>query len=137
MQELTGALRKNCRLPGDPVAQPLFATASGRCYYERLDLDEGLAMYAIMEDSGVQFKVGKGDVFRVDLRQGEKQPTTVQFDRVLMIGGGDAPKVGAPYVAGAKVVADVVDEDDSDKISIFKFRRRKNYRRKTGHRQRY
>ena len=93
-------------------------------------------MYAIIEDSGVQYKVGKGDVFRIDLRQGDEQPLTVEFDRVLMV-GGEAPRIGQPYVEGAKVVADVVDDQDNEKVTIFKFRRRKNYRRKIGHRQHF
>lgn len=94
-------------------------------------------MHAIIEDSGVQYRVGKGDVFRIDLRQGDTQPQTVEFDRILAIGSGADVRIGAPYVAGAKVVADVVDDSDSDKTTIYKFRRRKNYRRKTGHRQHY
>lgn len=90
-------------------------------------------MYAIIEDSGSQIKVSKGDVVKVDLRQGDTQPETIVFDRVLLV-GGDAPQIGAPYVAGATVTADVVKED-SEKVTIFKFARRKNYRRKIGHRQ--
>jgi len=93
-------------------------------------------MYAIIEDSGVQFRVGKGDVFRIDLRDAQEQPQTVEFNRVLMV-GGESPRIGAPYVEGAKVMADVVDDEDSEKVTIFKFRRRKNYRRKIGHRQNY
>jgi large subunit ribosomal protein L21 len=93
-------------------------------------------MYAIIEDSGVQYRVARGDVFRIDLRQATQQPQTVEFDRVLMV-GGDSPRIGAPYVEGVKVVADVVDDQDSEKTTIFKFRRRKNYRRKVGHRQHF
>lgn len=93
-------------------------------------------MYAIIEDSGSQFKVGKGDVIRIDLRQGEEQPDTVEFDRVLMI-GGEQPRIGTPYVDGVTVKADVVSDEESEKVTIFKFRRRKNYRRKIGHRQEF
>lgn len=93
-------------------------------------------MYAIIEDSGHQYKIGKGDVFRIDLRDAEEQPQTVEFDRILML-GGDTARIGTPYVDGAKVIADVVDDEDSDKVTIFKFKRRKNYRRKIGHRQHF
>lgn len=93
-------------------------------------------MYAIIEDSGSQIKVGKGDIVRVDIRQGETQPDTIVFDKVLLI-GGDAPKIGAPYVTGAKVTADVLSEERDAKVITYKFRRRKNYRRKRGHRQSY
>jgi large subunit ribosomal protein L21 len=95
-------------------------------------------MYAIIEDSGSQFKVGKGDIIRVDLRELPENVTDIQFDKVLLVGGSsDAPKIGAPYVAGAKVTAEVLTEVKGDKITIIKFRRRKNYRRKKGHRQRF
>ena len=93
-------------------------------------------MYAIIEDSGTQIRVGKGDIVQVDLRQGDEQPDTIVFDRVLLI-GGDEPKIGAPYVAGASVTADVVSDEESEKVTIFKFKRRKNYRRKVGHRQNF
>jgi large subunit ribosomal protein L21 len=93
-------------------------------------------MYAIIEDSGTQIKVGKGDVVKIDLRPGQEQPETVVFDRVLLIGGAE-PKIGTPYVQGATVKADVVSDEESQKVTIFKFRRRKNYRRKVGHRQPY
>lgn len=90
-------------------------------------------MYAIIEDSGSQIKVGKGDIVRVDLRQGE-QPDQIVFEKVLLI-GGDAPKLGEPYVQGAKVTADVLSEERDKKVITYKFNRRKNYRRKRGHRQ--
>ncbi|MBI1372216.1 MAG: 50S ribosomal protein L21 [Phycisphaera sp.] len=94
-------------------------------------------MYAVIEDSGCQFKVGKGDTIRVDLRDLPDDADTIEFDKVLMIGGGDAPKIGQPYVEGAKVTADLIDEVNGQKVTIIKFRRRKNYRRKAGHKQPY
>ncbi len=94
-------------------------------------------MYAIIEDSGSQFKVGKGDIIRVDLRDLPENVTDIEFDKVLLVGGGDAPQIGAPYVAGAKVTAEVLTEVKGDKITIIKFKSRKNYRRKKGHRQRF
>lgn len=92
-------------------------------------------MYAVIEDSGTQFKVAKGDIIRVDLR-GDEAPDTIDFDKVLLV-GGDSTTVGAPYVKGASVTADVLTEVRGDKITIIKFRRRKGYRRKRGHRQRF
>ena len=94
-------------------------------------------MYAIIEDSGGQFKVAKGDIIRIDLRDLEENQSTIEFDRVLLVGGVPeaAAQVGQPYVSGAKVTADVLTEVRGEKITIIKFKRRKNYRRKKGHRQ--
>ena len=93
-------------------------------------------MYAVIKTGGKQYKVAQGDKLRI-----EKLPAnvgdTVTFDEVLLVGGGEASalKIGAPLVAGAKVEAKVVAQDRAKKIIVFKFRRRKNYRRKNGHRQ--
>ena len=95
-------------------------------------------MYAIIEDSGTQIKVSEGDVIQVALRDLPADKATVTFDRVLAVGGlgDDKPaKIGAPLLAGAKVTGDVLGEGKTDKVEIFKFRRRKNYRRHRGHRQ--
>ncbi|MEX0652512.1 MAG: 50S ribosomal protein L21 [Phycisphaeraceae bacterium] len=98
-------------------------------------------MYAIIEDSGTQIKVSEGDVIRIDLRDlpdGAGEVPSVTFDRVLLVGGeGVEAKVGTPVLDGAKVTADVLNEDVSDKVDIYKFKRRKNYRRHKGHRQHY
>lgn len=95
-------------------------------------------MYAIIEDSGQQFRVCEGDVLNVDLRELAEDAKEVTFDRVLLVGGDGETRVGTPLVAGAKVLAEVVDPDlPGPKIHIYKMRRRKNYRRKIGHRQRY
>jgi len=96
-------------------------------------------VYAIIEDSGTQIKVADGDILDIDLRD---RPANgkLTFDRVLAVGenGGDKPgTIGTPYVSGAKVTADILDEVKGDKIDVVKFKRRKGYRRKTGHRQRY
>ena len=95
-------------------------------------------MYAIIEDSGTQIKVSEGDVIRVASRELPAEAGTLTFDRVLLVGGlgeGKEPKIGAPLLSGAKVTADVLGEGKTDKVEIFKFRRRKNYRRHRGHRQ--
>ncbi len=96
-------------------------------------------MYAIIEDSGSQLKVQSGDLIEVDLRELADDAKTLTFDRVLMIGDeGKAAKIGAPYVGGASVTADIVERDvKGEKIDIIKYKRRKNQRRKQGHRQRH
>lgn len=94
-------------------------------------------MYAVVEDSGTQFKVSEGDLMQIDLRDLPESAKTVTFDRVLVV-GGDSAKIGAPYVNGAKVEAEILEHDfKGEKIDVIKFKRRKGYRRKQGHRQRY
>jgi len=91
-------------------------------------------MYAVIETGGKQYRVSEGQVLTV-----EKLPVetgkTVEFNNVLMISNDAGLQIGAPYVAGAKVVANVVGEGRHDKIRVIKFRRRKHYRRQMGHRQ--
>jgi large subunit ribosomal protein L21 len=95
-------------------------------------------MYAVIEDSGRQFRVAKGDVVNVDLRPLTEGQDTVEFDKVLLIAGEGEPKVGAPTVAGAKVKAKVVGPIKAQKLDVWHVRRRKNRsRKKTGHRQGY
>lgn len=94
-------------------------------------------MYAIIEDSGTQFKVTTGDRLRIDRPLGSETPEKIVFDRVLMVGGDGSAKIGSPHVAGAKVEADVIDWVKSKKIDIQKYKRRKGYHRKMGHRQNY
>lgn len=94
-------------------------------------------MYAIIEDGSHQFRVREGDHVRVDHRAG-KAGEEVVFSKVLLIAGGpDGPTIGAPQVEGAKVVATIVDQFRTKKIIVQKFRRRKNVRRRRGHRQPY
>jgi large subunit ribosomal protein L21 len=91
-------------------------------------------MYAVIKTGGKQYRVSQGDRLRVEKLPGNVGETVTIGD-VLLVGSGDDVKVGAPLVGGAKVEARIVAQDRSKKIIIFKFRRRKNYRRKTGHRQ--
>ena len=93
-------------------------------------------MYAIFKALGKQFRAEKGQVLRVPLMDAEPG-TKVTFDEVLLSSDGTDIKAGAPTVAGAKVEAEVVGTWKDQKIYVFKFKRRKNYRRKTGHRQKY
>jgi large subunit ribosomal protein L21 len=94
-------------------------------------------VYAVIEDSGQQFRVGEGDVLDVDLREAE-DGGQLEFDRVLLTSHEGQVKVGTPLVAGAKVVAEVLDaERKGPKVQTFRKRRRKASRRKTGHRQKF
>jgi large subunit ribosomal protein L21 len=93
-------------------------------------------MYAIMETGGLQFNVHEGDKVKIpkmDLEPGKK----FTFDKILLIGGQEKPVIGTPYVEGAKIEAQVTEQGKSDKIIVFKFKRRTKYRRKKGHRQAY
>lgn len=90
-------------------------------------------MYAVFKTGGKQYRVAQGDKVRVEKLLGNVGDS-VSFDQVLLL-GGDALKVGMPTIAGAKVQAKIVAQDRAKKIIVFKFRRRKNYRRKNGHRQ--
>ncbi len=92
-------------------------------------------MYAVIRTGGKQYRVSEGDRLRI-ARRGEEVGSDIDFDEVLMIGGDDV-KVGKPLVAGASVSARVLAHDRAKKIIVFKFKRRKNYRRKQGHRQDY
>lgn len=92
-------------------------------------------MYAIIEDGGRQYKVTNGDKINVDLRDLAEGQQTLEFDQVLALGEGENARIGQPLIAGAKVVATINGEVKDDKIVNIKFRRRKNYRRKLGHRQ--
>lgn len=96
-------------------------------------------MYAIVEDSGTQIKLIPGTILDVDLRQEETaEGSTITFDRVLALksDGDDSAKIGAPYLDGASVTAEVLAEIKGEKIDVIKYKRRKGYRRKVGHRQR-
>jgi large subunit ribosomal protein L21 len=93
-------------------------------------------MYAIFRAAGKQFRAEKGETLRLPLMDAEAG-TKVTFDEVLLSSDGQTIRAGTPLVAGAKVVAEVVGQGKERKIYVFKFKRRKNYRRKTGHRQKY
>ena len=92
-------------------------------------------MYAIIEEGGRQFKVTSGDTILIDREAGDEK--SIKFDRVLLVAGEGEPKIGLPTVANATVSADVVGEEKGDKITIQKYKRRKGYHKKIGHRQRY
>lgn len=91
-------------------------------------------MYAVIETGGKQYKVSEGDVIFVE-KLGVEEGEAVTFDKVLVVADGEDVKVGAPVVEGAKVEAKVVKNGKAKKIYVFKMKRKKNYRRKKGHRQ--
>jgi large subunit ribosomal protein L21 len=98
---------------------------------------EGLStMYAVIKTGGKQYRVAEGDTLQVEKLAGEPGDE-IRFEQVLLVGGGDATKVGQPLVKGAEVKAKIVAQDRGKKIIVFKMKRRKNYRRKIGHRQPY
>jgi len=93
-------------------------------------------MYAVIVTGGKQYRVEEGEVLRVETLAVE-EGATVEFDRVLMVGEGEQVQVGSPVVEGAKVSATVRGHGRGDKVHIIKFRRRKHYMRRQGHRQNY
>ena len=92
-------------------------------------------MYAVIRTGGKQYRVAEGDVLRVE-RLDAEQGASVSFDQVLMV-GGETVRVGAPLLQGSSVTAEVVAHGRSRKIPVVKFRRRKNYLRRHGHRQQF
>lgn len=92
-------------------------------------------MYAIIETGGKQVKVEENAVIYVEKLNAE-EGSTITFDKVVLV-GGESTKVGAPYVKGASVTAKVEKQGRGKKIIIFKYERRKDYRKKQGHRQSY
>jgi len=93
-------------------------------------------MYAVVETGGKQYRVSAGDKIRVEKLNAEAG-STVCLDKVLVIGGEGETMVGAPYVSGAAVEAEVVANGKADKVIIFKYKAKKDYRKKQGHRQPY
>jgi large subunit ribosomal protein L21 len=93
-------------------------------------------MYAVIETGGKQYRVSEGDVLsveRISATAGDK----VVIDKVLLYSDGENVKVGNPYIEGAKVEAELVENGKGEKVIIFKFKSKKDYRKKQGHRQPY
>ncbi len=95
-------------------------------------------MYAVIQSGGKQYRVEPGKTVVVEKLDGDEGAKVV-FDSVLLVSSGDGAKitVGKPMVAGAKVTGEIVEQGRGDKLVVFKFRRRKNYVRRNGHRQDY
>src|SRR6476619_4749785 len=90
-------------------------------------------MFAVIRTGGKQYRVAPSDISEIERVAGEPGDI-IELDEVLLL-GGDSPKAGSPLIAGALVAAEVVEQTRGDKIIVFKKKRRKNYRRKKGHRQ--
>jgi len=90
-------------------------------------------MYAVIKTGGKQYKVSEGDLLKVEKLEGAVGDT-IELSEVLMVGGEEV-KIGTPLLPGAKVKAQIVEQGKDKKILVFKSKRRKNYRKKYGHRQ--
>ena len=91
-------------------------------------------MFAVIESGGKQHRVGEGEVLKLE-KLGIAPGENVVFDKVLMVSDGDNVNVGTPYVSGGKVTAEVLSEGRHKKVRIIKFKRRKDYLKRQGHRQ--
>jgi large subunit ribosomal protein L21 len=91
-------------------------------------------MFAVLKTGGKQYKVIQGDFIEVEKLESDVGDK-VTLDHVLMFGEGEDVEVGSPYVSNCQVTGEVVKQEKGDKIIVFKKKRRKNYRRKNGHRQ--
>lgn len=94
-------------------------------------------MYAIIADGGRQYRVEEGQELDIDYRQNASKGDQLEFPRVLAVSGDEGVKLGQPVVGGAKVTAEVLGVQQGEKLYVQKIRRRKTYRRRTGHRQLY
>jgi large subunit ribosomal protein L21 len=93
-------------------------------------------MYAVIANGGKQYKVTQGQVLQletIDLEAGKE----IEFDQILMLADGDKITLGAPFLQGVKVKAEIIDHGRHKKINIIKFRRRKHHMKRMGHRQNY
>ena len=93
-------------------------------------------MFAVVKTGGKQYKVAQGDVIQVEKLVGEPN-TTVQLGEVLLVSNSGTLTVGTPFVKGATVAAEIVAQDRTGKLIVFKKKRRQNYRRKKHHRQEF
>ncbi len=93
-------------------------------------------MYAVVRTGGKQFRVEPGEAVRVEKLEGSVGDS-IELSEVLLVGAEDGAKIGTPLIAGAKVVGTITAQGRGPKLTIFKMKRRKGYRRKAGHRQSY
>ena len=93
-------------------------------------------MYAVIETGGKQYRVEPGDTVRVESLPGE-MGDAVAFDRVLLISDDESVAVGRPIIEGARVTGEIVEHGLGEKLTVYKFKRRKNQRKRNGHRQQY
>lgn len=102
----------------------------------KLEISLEESMYAIIETGGKQYKVEQGDVIDVELLDAEKSGI-ITFDKVLFFHNDKKAKVGTPTVEGSQVIGELLQEVRGPKVIAYKYKKRKNYRRKVGHRQNY
>jgi large subunit ribosomal protein L21 len=95
---------------------------------------EGVRVYAIVESGGKQYRVEPGAVVALERISGDVG-SQIELTRVLLVSDGTMVKVGRPILPGAKIISRIVAQTRGEKIDVFKFKKRKKYRRKTGHRQ--
>jgi len=93
-------------------------------------------LFAIVQTGGKQYRVSPGDILRVERLPGNRGDE-VLLEQVLLVADGDAIQVGQPLVPGARVVSEILRQGKGKKVLVFKKKRRKNYRRRQGHRQLY
>ena len=93
-------------------------------------------MYAVIKAGGKQYKVQEGENLRIEKIEGEVG-SKITLSEVLLIGGDEKPRIGAPVVEGATVDCDVIRQAKAKKVTVFKKKRRKGYQKKYGHRQPY
>lgn len=91
-------------------------------------------MYAVIKTGGKQHKVSEGDIIAIEKINGDKGDT-IFFDEVLMVSRDEEIKVGNPFLTGVRVSGEIVEQTKTHKINVFKMKRRKGFRKKTGHRQ--
>ncbi|NLN86345.1 MAG: 50S ribosomal protein L21 [Syntrophomonadaceae bacterium] len=91
-------------------------------------------MYAVIQTGGKQYKVNEGDILKVEKLAGEAGDK-LTLDQILILSDGNGLKIGSPLVSGATVTVEVIEQGRGKKITVYKYKRRKNYRRKQGHRQ--
>ena len=93
-------------------------------------------MYAIVDSGGKQYKIHEGEILRVEKIPGEVG-SPVSFDKVLMVSDGENVRIGKPVLENVAISGHIVEQGKAKKIIVFKYKRRKRYRRKQGHRQQY
>jgi large subunit ribosomal protein L21 len=91
-------------------------------------------MYAVIKTGGKQYKVSEGDFLRVEKIEGQAG-AEILFEEVLLVSTGEATEVGKPFVKKAKVVGEIIAQTKGPKLTVFKMKKRKGFRKKRGHRQ--
>lgn len=91
--------------------------------------------FAIVETGGKQYKIAEGDVFKIEKLKDHKAGDSVVFDKVLVLDDGKTTKIGTPYINGASITVDLLEEGKGKKIHILKYKAKSRYKRRLGHRQ--